>query len=259
MGVGGEGSGARHAFGIDIGGSTIKSAVVDTCTGALAGARTEVRTPRPSTPDAVAAVVAELVAATAWRGLIGATFPAIIQHGVARSAANVDPSWIGTDVDACFTAAVGAAGDVSVLNDADAAGIAEARFGAARGHAGTIILLTFGTGIGSALLIDGRLVPNTELGHLELDGYDAETRAAASVRDEGRMPYKTWARRVDTYMQHVERLFTPDLFVVGGGVSKDAAKWLPYLHLRTPVKPAELLNDAGIVGAAIAAVERRGD
>lgn len=255
----GVGSGARHAFGIDIGGSTIKSAVVDTCSGALAGARTEVRTPRPSAPHAVAGVVGELVAGAAWRGLIGATFPAIIQHGVARSAANVDPSWIGTDVDACFTAAVADAGEVSVLNDADAAGIAEARFGAARGHSGMIILLTFGTGIGSALLIDGRLVPNTELGHLELDGYDAETRAAASVRDEGRMSYKVWARRVDSYMQHVERLFTPDLFVVGGGVSKDAAKWLPYLHLRTPVKPAELLNDAGIVGAAIAAVERRGE
>jgi polyphosphate glucokinase len=175
------------------------------------------------------------------------------------SAANVDPSWVGTDADKVFTEAVGAGSDVIVLNDADAAGIAEHRFGAARGVGGLVILLTFGTGIGSALIIDGVLVPNTELGHLELDGYDAETRAAASVRDEHGMSYKKWAKRVNAYMQHVEALFTPDLFVVGGGVSKNADKWVPLLELHTPVQPAQLLNDAGIVGAAIAAVERRGE
>jgi polyphosphate glucokinase len=174
---------------------------------------------------------------------------------VARSAANVDPSWVGTDVDAVFTNATGES--IIVLNDADAAGIAEARFGAARNVAGVVILLTFGTGIGSALLVDGKLVPNTELGHLELDGYDAETRAAASVRERESMPWKRWARRVQRYMSHVEMLFTPDLFVVGGGVSKEATKWVPYLDLRTPVKPAQLLNNAGIVGAAMAAAERR--
>ena len=157
-----------------------------------------------------------------WSGPVGATFPAVIQHGIARSAANVDKSWIDTDVDACFTKATPSATDVYVLNDADAAGIAEARFGAAKGVPGVVILLTFGTGIGSALLVDGRLVPNTELGHLELDGHDAEKRAAASVRDEHKMSYKEWAKRVQRYMAHVERLFTPDLFVVGGGVSKDA-------------------------------------
>jgi len=178
---------------------------------------------------------------------------------VAKSAANVDMSWIGTDVDACFTTATGGANEVTVLNDADAAGIAEARFGAAQGVAGVVILLTFGTGIGSALLIDGTLVPNTELGHLELGGHDAEKRAAASVRDEHKMSYKKWAERVQDYMSYVERLFTPDLFVVGGGVSKDAAKWVPLLELNTPVKPAELLNDAGIVGAAMAAAERHGE
>jgi polyphosphate glucokinase len=194
-----------------------------------------------------------------WGGVVGATFPAVIQHGVARSAANVDKSWIGTDVDACFSKAVSAGNEVFVLNDADAAGIAEARFGAARDVAGVVILLTFGTGIGSALLINGILVPNTELGHLELHGHDAEKRAAASVREDEHLSYRKWAERVNDYMAHVEHLFTPDLFVVGGGVSKDAAKWVPLLDLHTPVRPAELLNNAGIVGAAIAAVERRAE
>ncbi|HEY7008201.1 MAG TPA: ROK family protein [Jatrophihabitantaceae bacterium] len=244
-----------RAFGIDIGGSGIKGAIVDTATGELVTERTRILTPQPSTPDAVAEVVAKLVSDAGWNGPVGATFPAVIQHGVARSAANVDPSWIGTDVDACFTRVTPSATDVHVLNDADAAGIAEARFGAARGVSGVVILLTFGTGIGSALLLDGTLVPNTELGHLELDGYDAEKRAAASVREEGDMSYKDWAKRVDRYMSHVEHLFTPDLFVVGGGVSKSAAKWVPRLTVHTPVKPAELRNDAGIVGAAMAAAE----
>jgi polyphosphate glucokinase len=210
----------------------------------------------------LARTLAGLVADLEWHGRVGATFPAVIQHGVAKSAANVDKSWIGTDVDACFRNACQARGtgnEVAVLNDADAAGVAEARFGAARGVAGVVIMLTFGTGIGSALLLDGQLVPNTELGHLELDGYDAETRAAASVRERKKLSYKDWAKRVDRYMQHVERLFTPDLFVVGGGVSKDAAKWLPELHLSAPVRPAQLLNEAGIVGAAMAAAERRGE
>jgi polyphosphate glucokinase len=246
-------------YGIDIGGSGIKGALVDTSNGKLVTERKRIPTPSPSTPKAVATVVAELVAEADWSGPVGATFPAIIQHGVARSAANVDKSWIGTDVDAAFTAATHGRNDVIVLNDADAAGIAEARFGAARDVPGVVILLTFGTGIGSALLMDGTLVPNTELGHLELDGFDAEKRAAASVRDETNMSYSRWAKRVDRYMSHVERLFTPDLFVVGGGVSKDADKWVPLLTLQTPVKPAELLNNAGIVGAAMAAAERHGD
>jgi polyphosphate glucokinase len=246
-----------QVYGIDIGGSGIKGALVNTATGELATERIRRVTPQPSTPDSVAEVVAELVKHADWHGSVGATFPAIIQHGVARSAANVDNSWIGTDVDAVFTEATG--NEVIVLNDADAAGIAEARFGAARGVPGVVILLTFGTGIGSALLIDGTLVPNTELGHLELEGYDAETRAAASVRDRSKMSYKKWSKRVQTYMAHVEKLFTPDLFVVGGGVSKDADKWLHYLDLHTPVEPAQLLNNAGIVGAAMAAAERRGE
>jgi polyphosphate glucokinase len=245
-----------QAFGIDIGGSGIKGAVVEIATGRLVTERRRIPTPQPSTPEAVAAVVAEMVGADQWHGDIGATFPAVIKHGVALSAANVDHSWVGTDVDKLFTGVVGGGSEVVVLNDADAAGIAEARFGAAKGVNGVVLMLTFGTGIGSALLMDGVLVPNTELGHLELDGHDAESRAAASVRDEHGMSYRKWAQRVNRYMQHVERLFSPDLFVVGGGVSKNADKWVPLLELHTPVEPAQLLNDAGIVGAAIAAVER---
>jgi polyphosphate glucokinase len=243
-----------RAYGIDIGGSGIKGALVDTQAGTLVAPRKRIPTPRPSTPKAVAEVVAQLVLADKWQGMIGATFPAVIRHGVAQSAANVDPAWIGTDVDAVFTESIGQ--DVTVMNDADAAGLAEVRFGAAKGVPGVVLLLTFGTGIGSALFIDGRLVPNTELGHLELDGVDAERRAASSVKDEHKMSYKRWAKRVNDYMQHVEKLFTPDLFVVGGGVSKDFEKWGPLLDLSTPVKPAQLLNDAGIVGAAMAAAER---
>jgi polyphosphate glucokinase len=253
------GSSAGQAFGIDIGGTGIKGALVDLTTGELATERRRYATPQPATPTAVATLVSQLVAEAGWNGLVGATFPAVIKHGVARSAANVDPSWIGTDADKVFTDAMGGNGEVIVLNDADAAGIAEVRFGAAKGVSGVVILLTFGTGIGSAVLVDGNLVPNTELGHLELDGHDAESRAAASVRDEHGMSYKDWAHRVNHYMQHVERLFSPDLFVVGGGVSKNADKWVPRLELNTPVKPAQLLNNAGIVGAAIAAVERRGE
>ena len=245
---------ASRAYGIDIGGSGIKGALVDTKAGSLTAPRKRIPTPHPSTPKAVAEVVAQLVAADKWHGMIGATFPAVIRHGVAQSAANVDPSWIGTDVDAVFTESIGQ--DVTVINDADAAGLAEVRFGAAKGVPGVVLLLTFGTGIGSGLFVDGHLVPNTELGHLELDGVDAERRAASSVKDEHKMSYKRWSKRVNDYMQHVEKLFSPDLFVVGGGVSKDFDKWGPYLDLSTPVKPAQLLNDAGIVGAAIAAAER---
>jgi polyphosphate glucokinase len=244
-----------RAFGIDIGGSGIKGAVVDTQTGQLVTERKRYPTPQPSTPDAVAEVVAQLVSEADWTGPVGATFPAVIKHGVARSAANVAKSWIGTDVDETFTNAVGHGSAVVVLNDADAAGLAEARFGAAKDVDGVVIMLTFGTGIGSALLMNGALVPNTELGHLELDGHDAETQAAASVRDETGMSYKQWSHRVNHYMQHVERLFTPDLFVVGGGVSKKSEKWVPLLELDTKVIPAQLLNEAGIVGAAMAAVE----
>lgn len=245
---------AATAFGVDIGGSGIKGAMVDLTRGDLATERVKYLTPHPSTPEAVADVVARLVREAGWSGELGCTFPAVINHGVAQSAANVDKSWIGTDVDKVFTDITGL--DVTVLNDADAAGLAEARYGAAEGVDGVVILLTFGTGIGSALLLDGKLVPNTELGHLELDGHDAEKRASSAAKENEGLSYKQWAKRVQKYMAHVERLFTPDLFVVGGGISKNSDKWLPLLDLRAPVKPAELLNNAGIVGAALAAREK---
>ena len=245
-----------QAFGIDIGRCGIKGALFDTTTGSLLTSRVRYPTPNPSTLDLVAEIVARIVSEAGWDGVIGATFPAVIKHGVALSAANVDPSWIGTDVDAVFTKAT--TGGVIVLNDADAAGIAEARFGAAKGVSGVIIMLTFGTGIGSAFLVDGKLVPNTKLGHLQLR-LRRGNRAAASVRETNGMSFKKWAQRVQRYMSHVERLFSPDLFVVGGGVSKEAQKWVPLLTLNAPVKPAQLLNNAGIVGAAVAAIERRSE
>ncbi len=198
-------------------------------------------------------MVARLVREAGWSGVLGATFPAVIKKGVAHSAANVDKSWIGTDVDKVFTDITGC--DVTVLNDADAAGLAEARFGAAKGVDGVVILLTFGTGIGSALLLDGKLVPNSELGHLEIDGHDAEKRASSAAKDNEGLSFKQWAKRVHRYLAQVEKLFSPDLFVVGGGVSKSSEKWLPLVNIRTPIKPAELLNNAGIVGAALAAHE----
>src|SRR5262249_47008953 len=246
----------RRAFGIDVGGSGIKGALVDVDAGRLLTERVKLPTPAESTPDAVGALVATLVRDAGWQGLVGATFPAGGQHGGAGTAGDGDKSWIGTNVDDVFTRATGQ--DVTVLNDADAAGLAEVRFGAARGVPGVVLVLTFGTGIGSGLFLDGQLVPNTELGHLELDGYDAETRAAASVRDREDLSWPQWARRVPRYPAHAGALFTPDLVVVGGGVSRKADKWVPLLHLRAPVKPAELQNQAGIVGAALAAVERRG-
>ncbi len=242
------------AFGVDIGGSGIKGAIVDLDKGDLATERVKYLTPHPSTPEAVAEVVARLVKEAGWSGDLGATFPAVIKNGVAKSAANVDKSWIDTDVDKVFTDITHC--DVTVLNDADAAGIAEARFGAAKGIKGVVILLTFGTGIGSALLLDGQLVPNTELGHIEVDGADAEKKASSAAKDNEGLSFKQWSKRVQKYLTQLEKLFTPDLFVVGGGVSKNSDKWIPLLDLKTPIKPAELLNNAGIVGAAMAAHEK---
>jgi polyphosphate glucokinase len=248
----------RRGIGVDIGGTGIKGAPVDLSTGQLAAERTKLATPRPSTPEAVAPVVAQLVEAAGGddRSPVGITFPAVIQHGVARTAANVDRSWIGTDVAEVLRTATGR--DVFVVNDADAAGVAEARFGAARDTDGVVLVTTLGTGIGSALLVDGTLVPNTELGHLEVGGHDAETRAADSVREHEGLSWEQWARRLQRYYRKVEDLLWPDLIVVGGGVSKKHAKFLPLLDLRTPIVPAQLLNQAGIVGAAVLAAEAAG-
>ncbi|MGH9025081.1 MAG: polyphosphate--glucose phosphotransferase [Acidimicrobiia bacterium] len=240
-------------LGIDIGGTGIKGAPVDVDRGVLNTDRLRIPTPHPATPDAVAKVVAELVKHFEWTGPVGCTFPAVMKNGVARTAANVDQSWIGADAGDIFGRETGC--KVTVLNDADAAGLAEARFGAGRERDGVVIVVTLGTGIGSALFVDGRLVPNTELGHLAMDGKAAEKRAAASVRENKKMKWDKWAKRVNEYLLYVERLFWPDLFIIGGGVSKKSERFLPYIETRAEVVPAQLLNEAGIVGAAVATAE----
>jgi len=246
------------AFGIDIGGSGIKGAPVDLTKGEFAADRVRIPTPNPSTPAAVAATVAEVVDSfDLAKGVpIGVTFPAVILHGVAQSAANVDKSWIGTDVEKAVHETTGRR--VLAVNDADAAGFAEVRYGAAKGVDGVVLVVTLGTGIGSALIVDGHLVPNTELGHLEIDGFDAESRAAESVRDREDLDWEQWAQRLQRYFTVVENLFWPDLIVVGGGVSKHHAHFLPRLDLRTEIIPAKLRNAAGIVGAAALAMDAHG-
>jgi polyphosphate glucokinase len=246
-----------NPFGVDFGGSGIKGAPVDTSTGEFAADRQRVPTPQPATPEAVADVVAQLIdrPEVSPDAPIGVTVPGIVRHGVVQSAANIDHSWIGTDADALFTERLGR--PVVVVNDADAAGYAEAVLGAAQGRDGLVVVTTLGTGIGSALIYNGVLVPNAELGHLEIDGYDAETRAANGVREREELPWQEWARRLTRYYSVVEKLLSPDLFVVGGGVSKHAAKFLPLIEVQTPLIPATLRNTAGIVGAALLAqVER---
>jgi polyphosphate glucokinase len=241
-----------QALGIDIGGSGIKAAMVDLERGELVTDRVRIPTPQPSTPQAVAAVVADLVAKFGGTEDVGATFPAVIRQGRALTAANVDKSWIGTNVAETLSAAAGR--PVTVLNDADAAGLAEMRVGAGRGVSGTVVMLTFGTGIGTALFVDGKLVPNTEFGHVEVGGQDAERTAAESVRERENLTWAKWAHRVQRYLRHIEMLLNPDLFIVGGGASKQSERWLPEVRIRTPIRVAELRNNAGIVGAALATV-----
>jgi len=241
-----------HALGVDIGGTGIKAAPVDLSTGKLTAERVKLDTPHPSLPDAVAAVVRELVTGFSWTGPIGITFPGVVMDGVIKTAANVDKSWIDTDARALFGQVTGQ--PVAVINDADAAGLAEVKFGAGVGHKGTVLLLTLGTGIGSALFIDGILVPNTEFGHIEIRGREAEKRASEAVREEHDLSWGKWAGRVDEYLEHMEQLLSPQLFIIGGGISKKSDKFLPRLTgLRATVVPAAMLNDAGIVGAAMAA------
>jgi polyphosphate glucokinase len=240
------------AMGIDIGGSGIKGAPVDLQTGELLKERVRIPTPQPATPEAVAEAVGEVTRSFDWTGPLGCTVPAVVQHGVAHSAANIDKSWIGTDVVGLVTKSTGAS-PVFAVNDADAAGFAEVAYGAARGRGGVVLVVTLGTGIGSALIVDGVLVPNTELGHLELDGKDAEKRAADSAREREELSWKDWGKRLQRYFAHLEALFSPDLFVVGGGVSKKSEKFLPLLDLKAEIVPAGLLNNAGIAGAALLA------
>ena len=240
-----------QALGIDIGGSGIKAAPVDVTTGKFLADRQKMATPRPALPDAVADVVKQLTTAFSWSGPIGITFPGVVTDGVTRTAANLDPAWIGADAATLFRTA--ASNPVRVLNDADAAGVAEMTFGAGVGQKGTVLMLTLGTGIGSALFIDGTLVPNTEFGHIEIRGKDAEKRASELVREEHDLSWGKWAGRVDEYLEHMERLLSPSLIIIGGGISRKSEKFLPLLTgLRATVVPAKLQNDAGIVGAAMA-------
>lgn len=242
-------------FGVDIGGSGIKGAPVDLATGEFLEERVRIPTPQPATPEAVAATVAQVTHHFGWTGSLGCTVPAVVRNGVARSAANIDKSWVGTDVETLVGQATGAA-SVTALNDADAAGFAEVAYGAARGRDGVVILVTLGTGIGTALIADGILVPNTELGHLELDGHDAETRASDAARERDDLSWHDWAHRLQRYFSYLEALFSPSLFVVGGGVSKKSTKFFPLLDLETELVPAALLNNAGIAGAALRAAAR---
>jgi polyphosphate glucokinase len=239
------------AVGIDIGGTGIKGALVDTALGELASDRVKVPTPEGGDPDAVLAAVAEMVAGfgpDADGVPVGVCFPAIVRHGRTMSAANVSKRWIGLDAETLFESALHRG--IHFVNDADAAGVAEARFGAATGVDGLVIMTTLGTGIGSAFLYDGVLVPNTELGHLEIKGEDAETRASFAAKEREDLDWTQWAKRLQRYYSHVEFLFSPELFIVGGGVSKNHEEFLPLLDLETPIVPAALRNNAGILGAA---------
>ncbi|MCK6625866.1 MAG: ROK family protein [Anaerolineae bacterium] len=238
-------------LGIDIGGSGIKGAPVDIETGTLQAERLRLDTPQPSVPEAVGDTVAEIVRRFNWQGPIGCTFPAVVKHGVTLTAANVDKAWLNFNGQKLFEAKTGC--PVLLLNDADAAGIAEMEFGAGKGEAGVVIMLTFGTGIGSAIFVDSRLVPNTEFGHMEVRGKDAEHRAADRIRTEKDLSWEKWAERVNEFLGRMEALFSPDLFIIGGGVSKKHEKFLPFLKTQARIVPAQMLNEAGIIGAAMAA------
>jgi len=243
-------------IGIDIGGSGVKGAPVDIAAGRLAAERYRIPTPQPSDTASVVEVAREVAAKFGPAERIGVTFPGVVQGGATRTAANMDRSWVDAPAADLFAKAFGT--PVVVINDADAAGIAEMEFGAGRGQRGVTIMLTFGTGIGSAVFLDGRLVPNTELGHLEVHGHDAEDRASALAREEEDLDWPHWAHRVQTYLRHVEALFSPELFIIGGGVSKKAERFLHLVDVPTKVVPAGLQNNAGIVGAALLAARNAG-
>jgi polyphosphate glucokinase len=255
LGNGGPGVDRPGVLGIDIGGSGIKGNLVDPSSGVVLAERFKLETPQPSVPDAVAAVVAKIVEHFEYVGPVGCTFPAIVKGGVTLSAANVDASWIGCHAADLFAEATGL--DVVVVNDADAAGIAEMAIGAGRDRTGVTLLLTFGTGIGSALFHDGVLIPNTELGHIELEGHSSvEDWTAARVKDDENLSWKSWAGRVNRLLDHLARVLSPDLFILGGGVSRRWEKWGKYLDVPTEIVPAALRNEAGIVGAALLASSR---
>jgi polyphosphate glucokinase len=241
-----------RAFGVDVGGSGVKGGIVDLSTGKLVGDRFKLPTPKPATPSAVAKTIAAVVNEFSWTGPLGVTYPGVVTEGFVRTAAHVDKSWIGTNARDMISAELDGQ-ELVVLNDADAAGLAEQHYGAGKDKDGVVVVLTFGTGIGSALIHNGILLPNTELGHLDVDGKEAEHRAASSVRDKKGWSYQKWAKQVTKVLIAYENAFWPDLFIAGGGISRKADKWVPLLETRTPVVAAALLNTAGIVGAAMAA------
>lgn len=243
-----------EVLGIDVGGTGIKAGIVDIEKGILTTDRLRMLTPEHARPNDVALVVNEVVKAFKWTGIIGVGFPTIIRNGVSLSAANIDASWIGTDVANLFSSVTGCS--VYVVNDADAAGIAEMTFGAGKGRCGVVIMITLGTGIGTAVFVDGKLVPNTEFGHIEIRGKDAETRASTTQREKKNMSYKKWAKLLQEYFSTLEKLLSPDLLIIGGGVSKSADKFLPYIKLRAEIVPAQMRNEAGIIGAAMYAASK---
>jgi polyphosphate glucokinase len=242
----------RRGFGVDVGGSGVKGGIVDLDTGQLIGERFKLPTPQPSTPESVAKTIAEVVEKFGWEGGLGVTYPGVVTDGIVQTAANVDKGWIGTNAQEVIGAALGGR-KVTVLNDADAAGLAEEKFGAGKDNTGVIVLLTFGTGIGSAVIHNGVLLPNTEFGHLEVGGKEAEHRAASSIKEAKDWSYERWTKEVTKVLIAVENAIWPDLFIAGGGISRKADKWIPLLQNRTPVVAAALQNEAGIVGAAMAA------
>jgi len=241
-----------RVLGIDIGGTGIKGALVNTETGELLTERHRLLTPQPATPRAMISTLAEIVKYFDWQGPVGCGFPAAVKDGVVYTASNVSKQWIGVNLRQALQETTQC--DVVVLNDADAAGLAEMRFGAGRGQDGVVLVITLGTGIGTAMFVDGRLVPNLELGHIEIGGKDAEDWAAAIVRKQAKLSWKAWAKRVDKYLITMQQLIWPDLVIVGGGVSRSHARFFPFLTVQTKVMPAEMRNQAGIVGAALAAV-----
>jgi polyphosphate glucokinase len=241
-----------NAFGIDVGGSGIKGAPVDTETGALVAERVRIKTPKPARPEAIVATAVEVVKQAGWNGPVGCGFPAVIKDGVVQTAANIDEEAIGFDIQKRLEQEL--SDPVRVINDGDAAGMAEMRWGAGRGVEGVVLMLTLGTGIGTSLFVGGALVPNTEFGHIEIRGEDAEHRAADSARKREDLSWSEYAERLDEYLHRIEDLLWPDLIVIGGGISKKSEKFLPHLTARTRVVPAQMLNEAGVAGAALAGI-----
>lgn len=246
--------GTEKLLGIDIGGTSIKAAVVDTVRGVLLSEKRITTTPK--TMAAVVEAIKQLIDACAWRGAIGCGFPGVVKNGVIHTAANLSQDWIGVDLGKELSGRT--SGALSVINDADAAGLAEMNFGIGRARnrhgGGVVILFTLGTGIGSAMFVDGHLVPNTEFGHIEMNGIDAEKLAATVIRERENLSWQDWGKRVNQYLNYMEKIFSPDCIIIGGGVSESPERFFPYLNLKTEVLAAKMGNDAGIIGAAMAAV-----